>query len=128
MTQKYAIQKGRETMKDFTKSDLENSMVVECRNGEKYIVIDDKIISTIGYNCLSNYNEDLTTILSTYKNENITVFKEGHSKYDIMKVYNKVLCIDFNTLQLLWERSEVKEVTMAEVEEKFGCKVKIVKE
>jgi hypothetical protein len=27
-----------------------------------------------------------------------------------------------------WKREEVKEVTMAEVEEKFGCKVKIVKE
>ena len=27
-----------------------------------------------------------------------------------------------------WKREEVKEVTMKEVEEKFGCKVKIVKE
>lgn len=27
-----------------------------------------------------------------------------------------------------WKREEVKEVTMADVEEKFGCKVKIVKE
>lgn len=27
-----------------------------------------------------------------------------------------------------WKREEIKEVTMAEVEEKFGCKVKIVKE
>ena len=31
--------------------------------------------------------------------------------------------------ELLWKREEpVKEVTMAEIEEKFGCKVKIVKE
>ena len=27
-----------------------------------------------------------------------------------------------------WERPEHKEVTMAEIEEKFGCKVKIVKD
>lgn len=27
-----------------------------------------------------------------------------------------------------WKRGEIKEVTMADVEEKFGCKVKIVKE
>lgn len=33
-----------------------------------------------------------------------------------------------NSCNKIWKRSEVKEVTMAEVEEKFGCKVKIVKE
>lgn len=33
------------------------------------------------------------------------------------------------TRRLLWERElEAKEVTMAEVEEKFGCKVKIKRE
>lgn len=104
-------------MKDFTKSDLKNRMVVELRNGTRYVVIDDKILSSIGYDFLSTYNEDLT-------------MEKGPSKHDIVKVYDQIYCIDFNknSLNLLWERSEVKEVTMAEVEEKFGCKVKIVKE
>lgn len=99
------------------KFDLKNRMVVECRNGEKHIVIDDKILSSNGCSYLSDYNEDLTTKLRL-------------REYDIMKVYNKVFCIDLNkiTLELLWERPEVKEVTMSEIEEKFGCKIKIVKE
>lgn len=98
-----------------TKADLKNRMVVECRNGEKYIVIGDKILSTKGHNWLLDYNEDLTSEL-------------GLPEYDIMKVYDKVFSLDFNKdmLELLWERKEVKEVTMSEVEEKFGCKVKII--
>ena len=104
-------------MKNFTKSDLKNRMVVECRNGNKYIVIDDMLLSTNGYSWLLSYNENLT-------------MKQGLSEFDIMKVYNRANSLDFNKymLTLLWECSEVKEVTMAEVEEKFGCKVKIVKE
>ena len=31
-------------------------------------------------------------------------------------------------LKSIWKATEVKEVTMAEVEKKFGCKVKIIKE
>ena len=53
--------------------------------------------------------------------------------YDIMKVelpYHPYcfqnLNYERNARKLLWERKEIKEVTMAEVEEKFGCKVKIV--
>lgn len=104
-------------MKDFTKADLKNRMVVECRNGEKYMVIDDKLLSINGYNFLYIYNKDLTTTTSG-------------ERFDIMKVYDQFYSLDFNEddLKLLWQRSEVKEVTMAEVEAKFGCKVKIVKE
>ena len=57
-----------------------------------------------------------------------------NAEFDIAKVYEKTICLlnlekdlPFE-MDILWERSEVKEVTMAEVEEKFGCKVKIVKE
>lgn len=104
-------------MKNFTKSDLKNRMVVECRNGNKYIVIDGMLLSTNDYSWLLSYNENLT-------------MKQGLSEFDIMKVYNRANSLGFNKymLTLLWQRSEVKEVTMAEVEEKFGCKVKIVKE
>lgn len=33
-----------------------------------------------------------------------------------------------NSCNKIWERQEAKEVTMAELEKMFGCKVKIVKE
>ncbi len=80
---------------------------------------------------LYNFNDDLTS-------------SDGYSSYDIMAIrktsdYSIEFSVTFifhtlfyrrlsNRLFWNWEREEIKEVTMAEVEEKFGCKVKIVKE
>lgn len=107
-------------MKEFTKADLKDRMVVELGDGEDYLVVDGLLLSDSGFMRLSRYRNDLT-------------ISDSSAKWDIVKVYDQT-----NTLppfgafapppQLLWERKEVKEVTMAEVEEKFGCKVKIVKE
>lgn len=68
-------------------------------------------------------------------------YKEGDklSSYDIMAISNDprsfkdIIRIMFgfvseNDIRWDWRREEVKEVTMKEVEKKFGCKVKIVKE
>ena len=99
------------------KSDLKNQMVVECRNGQKYMVVDYIILCNSGFIDLLNFDDKLKYV--------------GFSKLDIMKVYDKIYRLDLldnpECLALLWERSETKEVTMKEVEEKFGCKVKIVK-
>lgn len=104
------------------KSDLKNRMVVECRNGRRYMVIDDMLLSTTGYNYLSTYTSDL--LMKT------TPLTEHLAGYDIVKVYRKRLNVlsfmYLDTNDVLWERSEVKEVTMSEIEKKFGCKVKIV--
>ena len=105
-------------MEEFTKSDLKNRMVVEYRNGERRMVVDNVLVGNTLFGYLEEYNDDLTN--------------KEFSILDIMKVYD-VICnlealISPRCLRLLWQRSEVKEVTMAEVEEKFGCKVKIVKE
>lgn len=105
-------------MKEFKKSDLKNRMVVEYRNGYRRMVCDNRLMGLNGSGSLHSYNNDLTC------NEG------GGSDFDIVKVFVKIS--QFNELELnlfiVWERSEVKEVTMSEVEEKFGCKVKIVKE
>jgi hypothetical protein len=105
-------------MKDFTKADLKNRMAVEVRDGEKYIVVDDVLLGNNSFAELGYYNDDLTHY--------------EHHENDIIKVYPAVVYYfsDIDTIEHwrapIWERSEVKEVTMAEVEEKFGCKVKIV--
>ena len=46
-------------MKDFKKADLKNRMVVECRNGGRYMLVDDRLLSNDGYNFLYSYDEDL---------------------------------------------------------------------
>lgn len=105
-------------MKEFTKADLKDQMVVECRNGQKYMVVDNIILRNSGFINLLNFDDKLKCV--------------GFSEFDIMKVYDEIYRLDLldnsKRLNLLWEREEIKEVTMAEVEEKFGCKVKIVKE
>ena len=105
-------------MKEFTKSDLKNRMVVECRNGLRYIVVDEYLLGKSGYNELEDFTADLRC--------------EKNAEFDIAKVYEKTKCLlnlekdsPFE-MDIIWQRPEVKEITMAEVEEKFGCKVKIV--
>lgn len=101
-------------MKDFTKADLKNRMIVETRRSDRFIVIDNILVGRDTWSDLANYKEDLTY--------------PKYDNFDIVKVYDQVNYINkYKKINTLWVRSEVKEVTMSEIEEKFGCKVKIVK-
>ena len=108
-----------------TLNDLKTGMIVKIRNGEYHIImrdfIDDgdilaglscnnKILGT--WTSLSNYNQDMT--------------HSGVPYLDIVSVYASYPYSEDTTTRILWERNEYKEVTMKEIEEKFGCKVKIV--
>lgn len=109
-----------QTMKEFTKSDLKDRMVVEYRNGYRRMVVGDRLMGINGSGYLDDFNEDLTMQDSPSRD------------FDIIRVYKPIDILDeirnVNSCNKIWQRSEVKEVTMTEVEEKFGCKVKIVKE
>lgn len=114
-----------------TKADLKTGMVVELRNGDKFLVMlnpdceDRELISFYGgFMKLNNYDDNL--------NDN-----EGDAEYDIIKVYTAEtsICRLFESsngkglrLTLLWERSEVKEMAIEEIEEQLGYKIKIVGE
>ena len=110
-----------------TKSELQTGMIVELRNGNTYIIMlnhcgtvktdilagmaEDKTI-THRWASLDNYYEDLT-------HQNI-------KDLDIVRVYSTRVYQINRKKDLIWERPEVKEVTMDEVEKMFGCKVKII--
>lgn len=109
-------------LQDFKKEDLESRMVVELRNGERYLVIrneDNSIHLMHGdghhWTDCDNMNEDCT-------------FTEDEREYDIMTVYRKVFVFDDinKTTDILWERKELKEMTMGDIEKLVGCKVKII--
>jgi hypothetical protein len=108
---------------EFTKRNLENRMVVELRRGGFYLVVDDYLLSANGFMFLGNYNEELK-----YCNVNEYPNNPYDKEWDIIRVYARVGCLPVTTNRLnkIWERPEIKEVTMSEVEEKFGCKVKII--
>lgn len=107
--------------------DLKTGMIVKTRNGNSYIVMRDfidagDILAGLAYNnvisntwtSLLSYNQDMTH--PTLPN------------IDIMSVYASSAYSTDTPTKLLWERKEYKEVTMREIEEMFGCKVKIVEE
>ena len=111
----------------YTLDDLKTGMIATTRNGDSYIVMRDfgkvgDILAGLSDsdNILNSYIE-----LSNYEQD----LKHKKSRgCDIMSVYSSYpQSIDI-ARSLLWKRKEYKEVTMKEIEEMFGCKVKIVGE
>ena len=111
-------------VKEFTKSDLEVGMFVKLRDGKVFLVLESYeelyLTSTSGYySNLKNFNEDLTS--KNYRGSDIVSIylpkKADYLSYHLIG----------DNLELIWEREEVKELTMEDIEKIVGCKVKIVK-
>jgi hypothetical protein len=120
----YSYDTKGDDREQMTKSDLKTGMRVKYRNGfVRVILLDttegDIVQVEMGSSfSLTRYNEDLTV-------------KYGDKNFDIMEVYQCDPCqiLTDKVGNLIWKRTEVpkiKEITMDEVEDKFGCKVKIV--
>lgn len=110
-----------------TLNDLKTGMIVTTRNGNSYIVMRDFIDSgdvLTGLSC-DNVIANTWTSLLCY-NQDMT--HPTLPNIDIMSVYASSTYSVNTPTKLLWKREEYKEVTMQEIEEKFGCKVKIVEE
>ena len=101
-----------------TKADLKDGMVVEYRQGDKAILLNNKLTEEYTHMNLEDYNENLIEI-------------DGSGQYDIMKIYSTSAntldtLFDYEKLTLTWERDEVVEMTMAEINEALGKKIKVV--
>jgi hypothetical protein len=115
------------------KKDLKTGMVVELRNGDKYLVMlnpetegRELISFESGWMPLSKWFDNL-------------IFYNSDNDWDIVKVYSfgDYICRLFDDnydteslLMLIWERNEESiEMTIPEIEKKLGIKnLKIVKE
>lgn len=105
--------------KSFTKSDLKDGMVVEYRDGDRRIVLNNKFVWRSGYLDFEDFNDDFVSRGGSYK---------------IVKVYISSAttlddwCND-HFLELIWERKEEpahKEMTVEEIEKELGYKIKVV--
>lgn len=107
--------------KNFTKADLENGMVVECRNGERYLVLRDKLLNSTDWKNINNYTAEMKECV------------KGTHPYDIMQIYDTIgvtslrNLFDDENLILIWERQESVEMTLEEVCKLLGKEIKIVK-
>lgn len=99
--------------KEFTKADLEDGMVVGQRDGNMYLVLAGKAVRKGGCNYIDGYTDDLKW--------------EGYTGGDIVKVYRitpeSLGCIEDvfikNNLELIWERTETKKMTIEEMRQKL---------
>lgn len=110
-------------------SDLKTGMVVEMRNKNRYLVVNDYFIANTGYMTFKKYDENMMCISKYYH--------EG----DIMKVWaQKELCGLYSMLttdwldedrfgHLIWNREngDYVDMTIEEVCEALGKNVRIVK-
>lgn len=116
-----------------TKSDLKTGMKVVLRNGDSYIVMLDCSVYG-GYNLICLGGGYLTT--GYYDSELKQSTPIADCDLDIVKVFScgnwiSYLFSNINDVKwkLIWEGNVtpvVKELTMQEVEDKFGCKCKII--
>ena len=91
----------KEKIKTMTKSDLKNGMVVELRNGKRFLIVNDMGIgkdSCINLDGFFGYDENLNDV-------------SGFSEFDITKIYKTVgntfkTLFDNERLSLIWEREE----------------------
>lgn len=98
----------------FTLSDLQFADILILQNGERYVVADGYMMGQ-----KSDYYCDADEIKDFY-NDDLTR-KYNNCEYDIVKVER--------VEQVIYEREEkVVEMTIAEISEKLGYEVKVVKE
>lgn len=99
-----------------TKSDLKNRMVVETREGIRYLVVGEMLMRGASFLLLSDYDEDL--------------MHNGDKDFDIVKVFDYVS--NFNSIKrcndVVWQRQEPKKLTLKELEGILGYPVEIVEE
>lgn len=91
----------KEKMKTMTKSDLKNGMVVETRNKEKGIILNEKIILKDGFVNIYDLDENLEC--------NFALSRDGYSIDKIYKhtpnCFDDLLNFEKN-MELLWERKK----------------------
>ena len=97
------------------KSDLRSGMVVETREGKLYLVVGDFITRESGFNVLSNYDENMLSIVGNYIVDIMKVYEFKNKIYNTNASSIKTL-LDKERLTLLWERKDIK-LTNTEIDD-----------
>lgn len=100
--------------KEFTKADLKDGMVVEQRDGNRYLVLAGVAVRECGRNEISGYTNNLGWY-GTYRGGDIVKIYRiiPESLGSIEEVFVK------SNLELIWERKEPKKMTVEEMRKKL---------
>lgn len=84
-----------------TKDKLKTGMVVECRNGYRYVFFDNDFIRECGHESFSNYTKDLNN--TNDKDWDIVRIFEVHNPIHLEDIFKD------ENLKLIWERDNNKK-------------------
>lgn len=111
--------------KEFTKADLKDGMVIECRDKDRFLVFGHKLLNSNGFDFINDIADDLTD--KKYKDEDFDIMKVYKVNIENVKKLSDIL--KHENLELIWERIEVKHMTVNEMREKLeeliGEKIKV---
>lgn len=112
---KYNILEWSDYMqKEFTKADLKDGMVVEQRNGNRYLVLAGMTVRECGHNKISGYTNNLKWCGNYRGGDIVKGYRIIHeSPETIGKVFRD------GNLELIWERTETKKMTVEEMRQKL---------
>ena len=125
--EKYKILEWSDYMKkEFTKSDLKDGMVIEYRNGNRFFVFGHKLLNSDNFEFINDIADDLTD--KKYKNKEFDIMKVYKVKIENLRKLSDIL--KHENLELIWERIEVKHMTVDEMREELekltGEKIEVI--
>ena len=112
---KYKILEWSDYMnKEFTKADLKDGMVVEQRNGNRYLVLAGMAVRECGHNEISKYTNNLKWCGTNRGGDIVKVYRIIHESLGTIEkaFYDR-------NLELIWERKEPKKMTVEEMRQKL---------
>ena len=109
-----------------TKDDLKTGMVVELKNGTKYMVLldtpcGDVLIRDAAWSPFSRYDHNLNQDNLYDPLCGIARVYKPNGEYQMERKY-------WGEMELIWERQKPKKMTLAEIEAELGYPVDIVEE
>lgn len=109
----------------FTKADLKDGMVIECRDKDRFLVFGHKLLNSNGFDFINDIADDLTD--KKYKDKDFDIMKVYKVNIENVKRLSDIL--KHENLELIWERNEAKKMTTEEMRKKLeeltGEKIKV---
>lgn len=137
-------EKEKNMMKKMFQKDLKPGYVVKLRNGELRMLTEVGRVGSfilVGVNnkwdYVSHWNNDMTATRYLAGNPNIADIDKKCAEFDIMEVYGPVNkseyygeagWLDIEHRPLLWQRNDVKKMTVSEISKALGYEVEIIAE
>jgi hypothetical protein len=120
---------------EFTLNDLTDDMIIEIRDGRKYLIISNTeiMMGVDSWGRIENYDNDLTRDSCNLNIDKVWKIKSkfGYSSLDYLLTDNYISrMIEFDKIELVFDRNapKVKKMTIQQICDELGYEVEIVKE